>query len=134
QAHQAAWKKLLQAPMKSPFREVHVNAIPKDRKTYCLAGETALAHFTNLVDPKAKTLAMTPALFRSVFQSAKSVVKFDEIGNGATLQIWKEDPRVFSLNGYLNPVELFISLQNHPDERVQIELDELLAPYRLTRR
>lgn len=116
------------------FREVQTNYVPKDKGTYVVAGETALAHYSNLASPKQTTIAMTSKNFRAVYQNSKTTIPYGDFGNRSVVQVWKEDPRLFSIDGLINPVELFFSMKNHHDERVQMSLEEMLAPYDLTRR
>lgn len=125
---------LLRAKVAPFFRELRVNYIPKERDAYTLAGERALAQFTNLAEPKEMTIAMPASRYREIFQQKKALISNGDLGDQATVQIWKEDPRLFSVKGALNPVELFLSMRAHPDERVQIELDELLGSYGLSRK
>lgn len=116
------------------FREVQVNYIPKNREAYTIAGERALAHYSNLGSPKNTTIAMTAGQYRNVFQIQKDTEPYGDFGDPDTIQIWKEDPKVFEIDGVLNPIELYFSLRTHHDERIQIALDELLSPYGLERR
>lgn len=115
------------------FREVETNYIPANRNTYAIAGETALAHYTNLAEPTQKTIAMSSKDFRTVFEIENATIPYGDFGSPSIVQIWKVDPRMFALNGVINPLELFFSMKDHSDERVQLSLDELLAPYGLKR-
>lgn len=115
------------------FREVETNYLPADRNTYAIAGETALAHYTNLAEPKQQTIAMFAKDYRTVYDRDNATVPYGDFGNPSIVQVWKEDPRIFALKGVINPLELFFSMKNHHDERVQLSLNELLAPYGLER-
>ena len=116
------------------FREVQVNYIPKSIEAYTIAGERALAHYSNLGSPKNTTIAMTAGQYRDVFQIQKDTKPYGDFGDPITVQIWKEDPRIFAVDEALNPIELYFSLRTHHDERIQIALDELLSPYGLERK
>lgn len=115
------------------FREVETNYLPTDRNTYAIAGETALAHYTNLAEPRQHTIAMSSKDFRAVFERDHTTKPFGDFGNPSVVQIWKVNPRMFSLEGVINPLELFFSMKDHHDERVQLSLNELLAPYGIER-
>lgn len=131
---QDTWKRLLELRPAPFFREVQVNYIPRKENTYAIAGESALAHYSNLAEPKSATIAMTPGTYRAIYERAKNTISYGDFGNPNIVQIWKENPLLFSIDGVLNPVELYLSMREHPDERVQIELDQLLAPYKLSRK
>jgi len=131
---QILWQKILALKLAPYFREMQVNYIPKDRHAYVIAGESALAHYSNLNAPSNTTIAMSVGQFRAVFEQKKETIPYGDFGNPSSVQIWKEDPRVFSIDGVINPVELFLSMRDHSDERVQMGLDELLSPYGLARK
>lgn len=125
------WTALLSLDFSPLYREVQTNYIPKDRRTYVAAGESALSHYSHLAKPKHETIAMTATDFRRIYQQQKSTVSYGDIGSSSTVQIWKSDPKLFAIEGAINPVELYFSLRTNVDERVQMSLDEMLRPYRL---
>lgn len=131
---QKIWEKALAKSFAPFFRETQTNYVPKNQKAYVIAGETALAHYSNLASPKQAIIAMTPAQFRNTFQGpAKETIPFGDFGNPNTVQIWKEDPHLFSIDGMMNPIEIFFSMRHHHDERVQMSIDEMLKPYGLSK-
>lgn len=131
---QKIWEKTLATSFAPFFREVQTNYIPNARSAHSIAGETALAHYSNLASPKQTTVAMTAGAFRSVYQGKlKDTIPYGDFDKPSVVQIWKEDPHLFSSDGVLNPIEVFFSMRNHPDDRVQIALDEMLNTYGLTR-
>lgn len=131
---QKIWEKALTTSFAPFFREVQTNYIPNARGAYSIAGETALAHYSNLASPKQTTIAMTAGEFRSVYQGKlKDTKPYGDFDKPSVVQIWKEDPHLFSFDGVMNPIEVFFSMRNHPDDRVQIALDEMLNAYGLTR-
>lgn len=131
---QRIWEKTLATSFAPFFREVQTSYIPNDRGAYSLAGETALAHYSNLADPRQTTIAMTAGEFRNIYHGkVKGTTPRGDFDKLSVVQIWKEDPRLFSFDGVMNPIEVFFSMRNHPDDRVQIALDEMLNIYGLTR-
>ena len=42
------------------------------------------------------------------------------------IEIWKYDPKLLSHTGTVDKLSLYLSLKDNDDERVQIELDNLL--------
>ncbi len=128
------WDKLLSLPLAPFFREVETNYIPKNRETFCHAGETALAQYSNLAIGTKETIAMSVKEFRESYEGKKVEISLGEVHTTNMIQIWKEPPHLFSIQKALNPVELFFSMRKHPDERVQMSLDEMLKPYKLIRK
>lgn len=133
-AGEAVWEKVLAIPFTPFFREAQTNFVPQNRETFCLAGETALAQYSNLAAPAVPTIAMSVREYREAYEGKKAKVPFDDLYTPNNIQIWKEPPHLFSIRGVMNPIELFFAMRSHPDERVQISLDEMLQPYGLTRK
>lgn len=130
----ALWNSLLDIELAPLFREVQTNYIPKDRRAYAVAGESALSHYSNLAEPKQATIAMATNDFRHVYQQEKSTIAYGDFSSPSTVQVWKSDPRLFALDGAINPIELYFSLRANTDERVQMSLDEMLKRYGLKRK
>jgi hypothetical protein len=130
---QKIWEITLAASFAPFFREVRTNYVPNDRSAYSIAGETALAHYSNLAAPRQTTIAMTAGEFRSVYQGKIQNTKPSvDFGKPGLVQIWKEDPHLFSSDGVMNPIEVFFSMRTHLDDRIQIALDEMLNTFGLT--
>lgn len=123
------WSNLLDGELSPLFREVQTNYIPKDRKAYAVAGESALSRYSNLAEPRQTTIAMAATDFRRVYQQEKNTIPYGDFGSPSTVQVWKSDPRLFAIDGAMNPIELYFSLRGNADERVQMSLDEMLRRY-----
>jgi hypothetical protein len=126
------WKSLLATPLRPFFREFRINYIRAKQGEFCLAGETGLAQYSNLASPKQMTLAMTATNYRKALGSGV-VASSNILDERFTVQIWKEDPWLFSINNAINPVELFFSMHQETDERIQLSLTEMLKSYGLSR-
>ena len=129
------WERIQTTSIDPLFRIVKTNYAPQDIKKYCLAGGSALAHYSNLATPKEITIAMTANVFRTQYQNSfkKNNLQGD-FENTVSLQTWKEDPFLFSIDGVINPIELYFSIRHNPDERIQMSLDEMLAKFQLERK
>jgi hypothetical protein len=109
------------------FRAQDGYSKPKEG-TFVLASESALARFSMLGAPEHSVLAMTRKTALEARQSAADATR-----PSCTFQIWHEPPTLFSIQGCLNPIELYLSLRSNTDERVQISLDEMLQKWGLRR-
>lgn len=119
------WSAIGKIPVGKLFRVVQVEHLPKTNGDYTFAGETALSNFSNLADSKKKTIAVTSKIFKELKGS-------DQIQGGlggVTIQVWKEDPKLFAIKNSLNPIEVYFSLKHEVDDRVQIALQEMLREY-----
>lgn len=104
-------------------KEIYVDygAIPHN---LLKAGETALGEQTMLNPPEIPEYA--------IYKGSELVVGIEEVEeqwerdrNVARLQLWKYDPRLFSVDEYVDPVSLICSLKDNTDERVEIQIEEL---------
>lgn len=57
----------------------------------------------------------------------KSEIKTDKEYGTYRIEIWRYDPKLLSHSDVVDKLSLYLSLVNHEDERVQIELDNLIA-------
>jgi hypothetical protein len=131
--HQKAWEKLLSLTLAPLFKEIETNYLPKPLKNYTVAGEAALASYSNLAHPNRNIIAVTTSEFRQTFKSVSPKFLSQEIKETTFVQVWKEDPALFAIKGVQNPIEVFFSLQRNLDERVQLSLDEMLEGIGLRR-
>lgn len=89
-----------------------------------LAGLSALAHQSMLGEPKWPSYALSPAQWRAATQAG--VDELPEATAGACeWQLWSYSPALLAGTGAVDPLSLTLSLQDNPDERVQLALDAL---------
>lgn len=98
------------------------------KKPMTLSGETALAYYSDLSAPILKTVALTNKEFIAL-KSLKQPDIDKEIPK-TRIEIRKEAPGLFSIEGYLNPVELVLDLKNNQDERIQISLGQIMKKWK----
>lgn len=112
--------------LRSPVRKkiaITRNTIPM-APGVCLAGETALAKYTMLAEPKQAVWGMTKKVFNDMlahraFEVIESVDAIEE-----WVEIWAY-PSLTERTYIADAASLFLSLEDNPDERIQIALDEL---------
>lgn len=123
---QDIWQKLKELDKAPLFRSFETTHWLFEKKLSCFAGETALAHYSMLADPPLTTIAMTGRHFREAYGPVSNKKPAVESEKPLMIQVWKENPVLFAFDRYLNPVELYFSLERDPDERVQMSLNEML--------
>ncbi|MBR8803354.1 hypothetical protein IX299_001811 [Porphyromonas levii] len=84
------------------------------------SGINALSKYT-MLNPD---MYDTYAVFRAGLKEL-GVVTDKQFGKNM-IEVWRYDPTLMSLNGYVDKLSLYLSLINDKDERVQIELEHLL--------
>lgn len=126
---QEIWN-ILQTLKLDPFmRTILVQSLPCSEKEYILAGESALSRHSDLVEPKIVTNAIALSNYNTMNKAIKARY-FTESGEPrSVVQLWKEDPRLFSssVENTINPIELYFSMREQNDERIQLALEKMLS-------
>lgn len=122
---QEVWKQaqtILRTPVK---RSIWVHDDPSNAaQPRLLAGLSALAHLSMLAEPKCPIYAISPAHWRAATQAG--IEELPEACIGACQwQLWSYNPTLLPSDNTVDPLSLTLSLQDNPDERVQLALDEL---------
>ena len=89
-----------------------------------LAGVDALAKISALNEDAPTCFAMPLKGFRSL-----GIEELSPVSAPCKLQLWHYPPTALG-GGAIDPASLYLSLQNEPDDRVQIELDKLQETFK----
>lgn len=119
---------LLRTPVKRRF---HAIKDTNNAHAGLNAGLTALAHRTLLAEPATDTRAVTPADAREI-GGARGRDDFADRGPDVLeFEVWAYDPRllVATPGADVDPLSLYLSLKDHPDERVEAAAGELMRAY-----
>ncbi|OHB76535.1 MAG: hypothetical protein A2Z34_01430 [Planctomycetes bacterium RBG_16_59_8] len=93
----------------------------------CLAGQSAIARYTPLAEPKIPVFAFSADEWKARLRRDKILqLTFPEPG-GAEIELWKYSPARFAHEGKADRLSLYLSLKESPDERIQSALDTLLG-------
>ncbi len=108
---------------------MHVYFISDREQEYVLAGESGLSQHSALAEPNLVTKALALANYNTMNKTTKEQYLADSGAPRAVLQLWKEDPKLFSYSdeNTINPIELYFSMREHHDERIQMALEEMLS-------
>lgn len=119
------WKKALPY-LSSPVEKIiYVEHTDLAVKKF-MAGINALAEYTSITGEYRKTFAIpVNSLIKLKNEPFYGVIHEPEEDTGI-IQVWKYDPGLLAANNVVDPLSLFLSLQNTGDERVDKELDLLL--------
>lgn len=119
-------EKKLRNPVKTI---VFVSSLPESsisRKS----GISALSEMSMLADDRLPTFAISEQSFREALRTEKLKKVFEEDAV-SRMEIWIRDPKMLSADGCVDPISLYISLKDNPDERVQHELETLMKKINL---
>ena len=112
--------------LKSPVRKrVYLET---SESSGSLAGLSALSELSMLNKPERTTRAVTQEEWKAI-QTQSDVRMIPEASRSLApfeLEIWNYDPGILSKSGIVDPVSLYLSLENETDERVEGELDTLI--------
>lgn len=122
------WEELEQQKIKPMFKTIEAPFV-LPRKKLILSGETALAQYSDLSPPDQAHVALTNKEFTEIENAQKPGMK--ENAKAIIFEVFKEQPRLFAIDGYLNPIELYLTLKDHPDERVRLCLKQMLKEFKL---
>lgn len=92
-----------------------------------LAGQSALARYSMLAEPKVTVCAFSAEEWKArVDGGGVSEIPLPE-PDGYEIELWRYPPEQFAQEGVVDRLSLYLSLRDVNDERVQAALDELLA-------
>jgi len=111
--------------MRSPVRRtVSIDSKLQLGEGVFLAGETALAKYTLLAEPAKPIYGMTKKRFAELIADEQMRPSTSVDDTSAWVEIWAYNSLTRNKN-IADPASLLLSLQDNPDERIQICLDEL---------
>lgn len=112
--------------LRSPIRRIlRVQRSDVLLSSAILAGESALSQSSMLEAPQESVYAIGPRAWRALREA-----DIHELPQGEALacqlQIWRYDPRIIAGGSKVDPLSLFLSLQDVDDERVNAALEEMM--------
>ena len=115
--------------MRTPVRKTRRLGRKSGKTPGFVAGESALAAYTMLADPRTPTLAVPASAWPRLQASfGPPVDLWDE--SGVIVETWSYDPGALSEGDKVDRLSLYLSLRGHEDERVARALESLLEEMR----
>jgi len=113
--------------LSSPVKKTWNLKFLEDRDPFLLeAGMTALASKTSISSGGESVHAIGTRDLQVALSQSKAVKGVLWAEGVTTVQQWNYNPRLLSSDRTVDSLALFLSLQDDPDERIQIALDELM--------
>lgn len=94
------------------------------------AGETALAKRSILNYPKCTVFAMDKKLLKNIPKEAIIEPKFITTNDYVEIELWKYNPSIYGSDGTVDIVSLVESLKDVEDERVEMQIEEIMEEYK----
>jgi hypothetical protein len=117
------WK-IVEPKMQSPVYKIFYINRKKDLYFY-RAGASALFYYFPLLSPERTAYA----IYRPDFEEVKEKKYWDfldEVEGDVQLEVWKYNPALLSNNGYIDLLSLYLCYRENEDERIKVELKELI--------
>jgi len=117
---------LAREKMVNPVRKrIWVKSIP-DHWQGLLAGESALARYSMLAEPKYPVYALTSSDWNSIRRNMSvEEISHPELGC-AQLELWRYSPERLADQGCVDRFSLWLSLQDSGDERIEMALRDMM--------
>lgn len=116
---------LLSSPVKKTiWIEEPTKELPTRR-----AGLSALCARTNIEDDPRPTYAMEAASVRAALESGDLHTCADATQANAKIESWSYDPTMLGDADFVDPLSLYLSLRESPDERIQQQLSILMEEF-----
>lgn len=125
------WR-LAQDRLRTPVlrRMAFLGGTPIDSERWHVAGLNALSRRTMLAEPRTRAYAVSHEAARELEAADATVVPDASVlageADAVTIEVWSYDPAPLSQDGVVDPLSLFLSLRDDPDERVQGALQRML--------
>ncbi|MDZ4181655.1 MAG: MarR family winged helix-turn-helix transcriptional regulator, partial [Candidatus Cloacimonadaceae bacterium] len=94
---------------------------------YCVAGLSALSKYSMINATEYVTYATISSIAKSNDALIEQNLDAYTPGQTCELQIWRYDPKLISLSDCVDPLSLYLSFKDDPDDRIQISLDEMIG-------
>jgi len=120
------WEKVLPY-LNTPVRKRLYVASSMQTGKGSLAGQSALARYTMLAEPKIPVFAFSADEWKVQLQQDKILQLTLPEPGGFEIELWKYAPAQFANKGRVDRLSLYLSLKDNTDERVQSALDALLG-------
>jgi DNA-binding MarR family transcriptional regulator len=120
------WEKVLPY-LNTPVRKRLYVASSMQPRNGSLAGQSALARYTLLSEPKIQVFAFSPYEWKTQIQQNKSIELAAPEPGAFEIELWKYSPAHVAQEGTVDRLSLYLSLKDSADERVQSALDVLLG-------
>lgn len=120
------WEQM-QPLLTSPVKKAHWLQWEKPSYPALAAGISALSHCTDISDDRLPTYALPSATFQASLESGLYRGCQGPEEANLRMESWSYNPLLLGSNTQVDPLSLYLSLRESPDERIQQQLETLLA-------
>ena len=118
------WKRS-QSFLRSPVKKTVTVRSQIFHRSSPRAGLTALARYSLLAAPDQEVVALSGRQWKRLEMDVTDEVFPSGESGTQRVEIWSYDPHLFSRDGVVDPLSLYLSLKGIQDERIEAALEEL---------
>src|ERR1017187_5971335 len=122
----ALWEQV-QPQLTSPIKKKHWVQSAKPGPPALLAGMSALSLRTMIAADRLPTYALPLAVFQDFLERGICTGCHDAEKATARIEVWSYNPQLLGHDQMVDSLSLYLSLRNSADERVQQQLEQLIA-------
>jgi DNA-binding MarR family transcriptional regulator len=122
----ALWEQV-QPQLTSPIKKKHWVQWAKPGPPALLAGMSALSLLTMIAADRLPTYALPLAVFQDFLERGICTGCHDAEKATARIEVWSYNPQLLGHDQMVDSLSLYLSLRNSADERVQQQLEQLIA-------
>jgi len=120
------WEKVLPYLVNPVRKRLYADAVWLHNEAP-LAGESALARYSMLAEPKIPVVAIEANEWNRRKQEANiNILNFAE-PRSVEIELWKYPPTLFAHQGTVDRLSLYLSMKDSNDERIQAALETLMG-------
>jgi hypothetical protein len=115
--------------LQSPVRKTRLVTGNLPLNEAVLAGESALARYTPLTEPRIECRAVPAAVWKRMARHLELQPAWAYQEDRIEVQTWAYDPQVLTDSEVVDPLSLYLSTRQDTDERVAQAAEQLLEPF-----
>ena len=119
------WKES-QPLLRSPVKQRHHVRTIVPTSVGATAGLSALAKYSMLAAPPISVIAVSLQQWKSLQEEMNLSRAAVDDPESLEIEVWTYDPQLFSSDGTVDRLSLFLSLRDSEDERVEAALEEMM--------
>jgi hypothetical protein len=124
----ALWDRALPYLRNPVIRTTFTPIIPKTE--CCLAGVSALAHYTMIAEDRNPVYAMSASEYRRAVLAHTIAEQDYRDTDSVVIEQWRYRPNLLTHDQTVDRLSLYLSLKDNPDERIEAALKTLLKEYK----
>lgn len=111
--------------LKTPVKKTEWLFLTENLEKSRIADLGALSYYSNISTGDIETFAIDAKVFKELHGRGEILTNiYNE--HDVRLQIWNYDPIILTRDNFVDPFSLYLSKKNDPDERIQIELRDMI--------